>query len=390
MSQFIFAILNSGAINEVYGYLVAGIIFFIPFQLYRTGKIYVNMLNKSSFIVLMFFGLTYSLIGGDFKYIEYYVVCPLLAFSMGWIVVEYSKIDRAKFIKNAIYAICIGYSSHSILNLITNMGSARWELIDFYTGSIRTATGSGVLITILFSLVVFVFVLEESKIIKIVTGLLAIISLLYAFMLGNRTQIIILIVVNIVVFVLYFHELAELRGKLKYICILTIIIMGGAYIVVTNKFGIQDVFWSSNLAGRFLDTATESSDSYRLSRYSLGLRNLLDHPLGGLASERYYHNMWLDIGRISGVIPFAIMVLYTIITNRHMLKIFNSKANPVFLRYLLLAVYLGVQLNFFVEPILEGVNEFFLCFCLINGMVEGYYYYEHRRNEIINCREVIL
>ena len=40
---------------------------------------------------------------------------------------------------------------------------------------------------------------------------------------------------------------------------------------------------------------------------------------------------------------------------------------------MILCVYIGIQINFFVEPILEGLLDFFLVFTLINGMIECYY-----------------
>ena len=101
---------------------------------------------------------------------------------------------------------------------------------------------------------------------------------------------------------------------------------------------------------------------------------MLDHPFGGLESTAYFHNMWLDIGRVAGILPFLVMVAYSVVTDFRAIKIIHNKEIDIRLRYLILCVYLGFQINFFTEPVLEGLFEFFLNFMAINGMVEAYYY----------------
>lgn len=385
MLYILFCIINSGAINGLYSYIIGGLFFLFPFQLLKRRKIYVNMIKQSSFIMLFFFGVSYSFIGRDLRYIEYYFLCPLLAYIMGWVIVENCKISRAYFIKNIIYSVVLGYGVHAILNLSINRGNLRWELIDFYTKSIRSATGSGVLNTLCFSLIMYLIVIEYSKFIKIIGFGIIFFSIWYALILGTRTQFIILILVNSLVFLLYYHETSKLRKKMKYLFFISVILGICGYLFINNKFGIKDAFWSSNLAVRFLDVGTKSSDLDRKSRYLLGIFNMLEYPFGGLIFKPYYHNLWLDIGRISGIIPFVFMSVYSFIINKHMLKVFLKKINEKEIRFLILAVYMGVQLNFFVEPVLEGMNEFFLCFCFINGMSEAYYWHEHR----INIRKII-
>ena len=117
----------------------------------------------------------------------------------------------------------------------------------------------------------------------------------------------------------------------------------------------------------------QSADNYRTSSLTRGLVNLIDYPLGGLKHNEYYHNFWLDIGRIAGILPFVCMVVYTAVINTHALRIIKGKNIAEPFRYMILCVYIGIQINFFVEPILEGLLDFFLVFTLINGMIECYY-----------------
>lgn len=125
------------------------------------------------------------------------------------------------------------------------------------------------------------------------------------------------------------------------------------------------------------------ADNYRYSSLSRGLENLFEYPLGGLGNTAYYHNMWLDIGRVSGLFPFLVMVFYSILTDVHALKIIINKQHATWFRYILLCIYVGVQINFFTEPVLEGLYGFFLNFIIINGMVEAYYYRYERTAQYV-------
>ena len=53
------------------------------------------------------------------------------------------------------------------------------------------------------------------------------------------------------------------------------------------------------------------------------------------------------------------------------MQIFLNRQYAVNQRYFLLLIYVGIYLNFFVEPIMEGFMDFFLAFVLITGMVDA-------------------
>ena len=104
---------------------------------------------------------------------------------------------------------------------------------------------------------------------------------------------------------------------------------------------------------------------------------MLDYPLGGLKEEGYYHNLWLDIGRISGIVPFFVMVAYSFLTFFHVIKLFRDKSLDKKVRYVLLSIYLGTLMSFFVEPILEGLINSFYSFTFLNGLTESLYRWEY-------------
>lgn len=80
-----------------------------------------------------------------------------------------------------------------------------------------------------------------------------------------------------------------------------------------NVLSIRDYILSTNLAARYERRASlENSDSFRFQSFWIGLRELIQYPMGGRASQIYRHNMWLDVGRVSGIIPFCLLLIYSI------------------------------------------------------------------------------
>ena len=134
----------------------------------------------------------------------------------------------------------------------------------------------------------------------------------------------------------------------------------------------MDYILSTNLAARYERRASlENSDSFRFQSFWIGLRELIQYPMGGRASQIYRHNMWLDVGRVSGIIPFCLLLVYSIKNFANVTAIWkNNKILPS-LRYLLLFLSIGEYVNCFVEPIWEGALNFFLALCVVDGMVSA-------------------
>ena len=106
-----------------------------------------------------------------------------------------------------------------------------------------------------------------------------------------------------------------------------------------------------------------------------GIIYLFEHPLGGnkIQGLNYFHNYWLDVGRIAGIVPVLLLVVLDITLFRHMLKVFMNKKIDEDFRFALLGIYICVLINFFTEPIMDGYLDLFFRFTFINGMVEGIY-----------------
>lgn len=374
MSQLLLALLSSGAVNSIYGTLVISLVIIFAVPAFRRRRIQLNALTSPAFWLLFYFGIIYTVIG-DFtiRGFEYYLITPVMAYTAGWCAIENGKKDT-RSIMGFLAFIIIGYGVHALLNYSINVGRVRWELQDFFSGQFRAATGSGCINTLVLSVFTYLIMIEKNRALKIAGLALLIIGVLYALILGTRTQFIIFAVVNGIILIAIEIEKHGAKGGIWIFVIFAVIAGICSYLYTNDVLGIKTYIDASNLLQRTVDSrALQESDQYRISSVLRGFIAMFDYPFGGLIKKSYYHNMWLDIGRVAGLLPFLVMAFYSIITFAHVIGIFFNKANDARIRYLLLSVYLGVMMNFSVEPILEGLLDFFLIFCFINGMVECYY-----------------
>lgn len=377
MSDIILLIYSAGAVNSIYGLLVMSFLIVFLRQMLKYRKVYLNGINSIGFFLLFAFGFSYVLIGEfSTQGLLYYFFCPLLAYLTGWTLAEYSNVNAENRIKRMIFAIMVGYSIHALLNYIINIGHKRWELTDFFSGSLRAATGSGCINTLAFSLLMYIIVMGKGMSQKMIGLGCVLPSILYAFLLGSRTQFLILGIVSFLFLAIWLFEKYGIKSVLLLILIVSLLVGSGIYIYQHNILGVKLYIDSSNLMTRYqIGYDIKSTDNYRTSSVMRGLNNVFSYPLGGLKEISYYHNFWLDIGRVSGVFPFLSMVVYTVFVNLHMMSIFKDRHIDDRFRYLIFCSYLGYQVNFFVEPVLEGLIDFFFVFTIINGMIECYYYH---------------
>lgn len=364
-----------GALNAIYANIIVSLVILLILPLRKGKAVMFNGASEAPFWLLFFFGLIYVGFGElTIRGIEFYLFTPIIAYLSGWSMIENAE-DGEKIALEILYLIAFAHGVHAFLNYITNIGKERWLLTDFFSGSIRAATGSGMLNTMVVSLFPCFLFVEKRKKYRVPGFALACIAVMYGLLLGTRTQFVIMAMMTIIVAPLYFREKYGWTGafRLMGICLVVGAISMAMY--NSNIGGIRTTIEHSNLFQRFNSTVEQTNaDNYRFESVFRGITRAFEYPFGGLKYTSYYHNMWLDVGRVSGLIPMVLLMLYSINTTIHMWRLFRDQTCSVELRYACLSIYGGILINFFMEPILEGLIEYFLMFCRINGMVDFLYY----------------
>ena len=361
-------LLTLGAINWGYAYPLVFLFVALLRQRLLGREIYFNFLYAPSFWLLLSAGMTYALIGmRTISGVYHHGILPVVAFAIGWIIAEGSSDQQ---IQDEILALTAGFGAYATLNMLVNIGNNRYRLIDFWTGAYRAATGSGALNTMPISVIPYTVKFEKRVTVKVLFFALFLATIQYMFMLGTRTQFAILLLIVILAALQFAYSEKGIAGVLKCIGVMAVISLIAFLLYHFNVLSIRDYILSTNLAARYERRASlEKSDSFRFQSFLIGLRELVQYPMGGRASQVYRHNMWLDVGRVSGIIPFCLLLIYSIKNFANVAAIWKSKKVLPSLRYLLLFLYIGAYVNCFVEPIWEGAWNFFLALCVVDGMV---------------------
>lgn len=113
MPELLLMFFTTGAINRVYGMIAISFFIIVPWQMMKTGRAYVNGMASVPFYALAIFGFLYVLIGEfSIQGFLYYLICPLLAYLAGWVLVDVRKDDAEKNIRRGIVAFLLGYAIH--------------------------------------------------------------------------------------------------------------------------------------------------------------------------------------------------------------------------------------------------------------------------------------
>ena len=97
------------------------------------------------------------------------------------------------------------------------------------------------------------------------------------------------------------------------------------------------------------------------------LKLLPSYPLGNIPYAHYAHNLWVDIAKETGIIPFILYILFCVIsavTVITYLKRSNFDREKVIF---VSSIFVASILVFFTEPVMEGSPMTFGIFCFVVG-----------------------
>ncbi|MGM0792397.1 MAG: hypothetical protein ACQEUD_20050 [Bacillota bacterium] len=334
------------------------------------------------FIILSLFSLSYYIIFINYNEtgintMLFYLIGPVAAFFIGYFIVE----RESNFILKTFLVIILGNFLYGSLNMITYFNTFGFNSVeryvpDFWSGHEIGATLQGTYFTLVSSLLFFSFLLikkRNKKVLSITIFFGTIFSIYSSLILGNRTLILVTVLVfgvNIIVF-LILNKSNTLRN-LKIFIFLMLFILILFVIYSNNIIGIRDFILNSQLNNR-LDEGVSLADDPRLIAYNKAISQILTYPFGGyqmdIGGVSYVHNLWLDVSYATGIIPFFLLLLFSIKSILNLMYIIKNNSEDILFKVFVISIFLGYLLNFMVEPILEGVPYMFLSFCLLAGML---------------------
>lgn len=350
------------------------IIVFTLWMLITNRNIYI----RNEFIILIICFTSYFLIyyyhnSTNLQNIIFLWLGPIAFYFIGYHIC--GDILGVKFKKIIIY-IVLGTFIHGALNMaMFFLKNIKGRYIpDIWSGVYMTATLQGVLFTMICSLLFYSMFIEKNMKLKVLFVLCILFAIYSTFQTASRTLIIIIINVFVINILLYLLINTKINKKrvIKLITYIILIIISFIFIMKFNIFNIKTIYEESALYERIeYEQQTKLDEDPRFDMYKIVIKNMFVYPMGGNKIEgnlKYAHNIWLDTIIEVGIIPFVLLIIYTIMTIITTVKFIANKYIDEEYKYIYLSIYMSLLLNFSVEPILQGIPYIFMIMCIINGM----------------------
>lgn len=370
-------------INHRTGYItLIGIFSVLVFIAYTLN----NKLDKTAGIILLYvFTYVFFSIFNGFTYplstLILYLISPFIFYQYGHIIVsKCNSNNMCMFIWFVIiFTYCVDIFCITIQNIIVSgqiINPTRFFSFNEEDPTKVSATGIGLPMDIgMIGLPMFFIV--KSKYLRICFISLFFLSLLTTLHLLNRTGLIIAAFCSISIIFLHYRKNIKKIFIFFFVIIFIVYIM--FYLNIINDELLE--FYNS----RNEDFSTMGSRSYR---WSDAFNHLFFYWFGWYdGNDSYFiHNMWLDIARISGIIPFSLLCYLTYDSFRKVL--FLMKHLNSTLSFMLLGLNICFFSSCFVEPIYGGTHM--MLYCMLwgtqNALVK---LYKKQKNENTFCNWII-
>ncbi|WP_299435371.1 hypothetical protein [uncultured Maribacter sp.] len=341
-----------------------------------------DFLKKSfdiDFVILFFFSVVYSIfysfdLSLGSQYIFIYAMFPMTFYLWGKYFV--SKSNSPKNLFTLILLLGSIYSFVSLISILFDINRVGFVVLErdvpmIWGGDPIPATGMGAYL--LFNACIPAVLISRFKTSTIFPKILLIV--LYALTvycvlrLGSRTQLLITVFTIIVSLFFIISKQSAKKNITIFAFLFLIINIGVKYLDIDSKSDLISSY-ASRMDNKNYGAASAGG---RTERWVKSINNLIQKPMGWELEEfGYSHNLWLDVLRIGGIISFFLLFIFTtrsLIQTRKALKL--NKDNLI-LNNIILVYMLAIFLQFFVEPIFEGMFHLFVLFCLLQGITNSY------------------
>lgn len=183
----------------------------------------------------------------------------------------------------------------------------------------------------------------------------------------NRTGIVLAIISILCTFIL---NIKNLKTTNIFIIIIILVISILIILKYVDTYEIINSYIRRN--------TSEDSSAYsfggRLNLWISVLEDIVNYPVGVYKSNKmiYAHNYWLDTARTSGIVPFIILLILSIIHIKYSIKVIRKHSTGL-LKTLLIICNIGFFLTFFVEPAMEACMNYVFVFYMFMGITRQLY-----------------
>lgn len=193
----------------------------------------------------------------------------------------------------------------------------------------------------------------------LICGICSVLSVLYLINRGGLVIVLVGIVMAI------FYRSHGNVGKL---------ILFAAFVFIIFALFFSENILPSEFAESYAERESVMEGGNRTWRWFDAIKRMFYMPFGWVADNSvpyvHVHNMWLDIARDAGILPFILFLLPTIQSVKSGMKLIKEKDNNVCL--CLITLYACVFLAYFIEPVLESNIFHIMLFTWLWGVMKEY------------------
>tara|TARA_E500000318_G_C3565740_1_gene215548 strand:- start:911 stop:2086 length:1176 start_codon:yes stop_codon:yes gene_type:complete len=368
---FFIYLLNPYGLNIYVGYLIAALILLQKDFLVRNVDVGFWLLFVFSIIYAAFFSFDPK--AGN-QYIVIYAIVPGAFYLLGKFFTEKLKSNQVNLIILLLISAVI-FSISAVLSVFTDILQNGYNVVDrnlpnYWTGNIVPATIMGSYLTLIMALPALL--VPHIKKLPMVGRILLLvyyaIAMACILRIGSRTQISISLITLLVSLFYVMPRQSYRRNLFMFL----LFFMGIFYIMNTVSFDL-DQDWLSAFANRMEDSQDLASGGGRTDRWIKSMEYLFTKPLGWSEHEfGHAHNLWFDVLRIGGFLSFFFLFFFTTNSYLTVYKAIKKKKEAYAFNNQVMIYTLAFSLVFMVEPILEGMFDFFAFFCFFIGVVKKY------------------
>lgn len=306
--------------------------------------------------------------------IFFYLLFPIIAYSCGIIIGNKIRDRESIILIVAFLSLCLaGPAIIFILSDTITSGQLinTTRIVEYKDGINVSATNYGLMLSLAMAGLGTIFIPTYEKfdrVLKYIIFSVSLISLFCAIHILNRSAIALCIISMIV------SVLAPPINAKKFIIVIFVGIMGFFF----YKYFYESSFMYEALQGyqQREQFTSSASGGDRFNRWGYAIEQIFMHPEGSMGlywegSYRYAHNLWLDAGLRGGIIPFILLIGISIKFFSKLLWIYKKRLFTTYEYGYLLSLTVVMFSQAMVEPVIEGLFQFFVYFILYFGILSS-------------------
>lgn len=271
-------------------------------------------------------------------------------------------------LKLSIIVVAFGTLLHYLLNASINIGSLLRNTVDYWTGDVVSATDQA-LLAIIAICVFSIWLFGDYSVWKrLIASLGLVLIFAYNFVLAGRTILLMSAIIMCVAF-LFIRKHINPDAQIKSYLFVFGIVLTALLLVLNNVGGMRDWIMNSNFSQRF--ETQEIVEDIRFERKISYVIHMIKFPFGGGALKAYVggyaHELYLDVFSDVGIVGYLLVIAVVVITVINVIKFIKMKDFAIDTKAMVLCVFMGINIVFFLEPILQGEPWFFCVFCFLSG-----------------------